>query len=379
MTGSRYKILIDLGIGGLSAGVLENYNLIKVEKMVVPLPEKLSLKEIFRKTKNPLFELIEELLKSFRKSEILFGLDAPFYGAETRIIKIKRKPFVIDKKFLDNLLKEEINALKHDASVHQKIKEEDFEPIEKEIMQSFLNGYSVTVNRIFDKKITEAELALYLSIGPRKILNEIREEIEKTQADSTVSFHTLPFIMYKNLTNKQNAIILHLGKEISEILLIEEGYIKEIVSFAKGSNFFARRLASYLNISIEEGAERLVNYLQDQLNPQYFEKIKGSIEAAFQEFGQDLQKSILMLSKEYFFPSQVLLIAPPYFFNQIKDILSQEMFKNYTILKRHFEVKLFQLDDFNHLFNIEGSAKAKMKNNPELAFLTAYSILKNGK
>src|SRR3989344_5733019 len=112
MRGPQYKIIIQLKIGEITAGVLEqkngNLDLIKIETRVNPLPEKLLLKEIWRKSKEILFKILDESLRSFKRSEIMICLDLPFYDAETRVVKIARKnPFIIEKKFADGLLNDE--------------------------------------------------------------------------------------------------------------------------------------------------------------------------------------------------------------------------------------------------------------------------------
>lgn len=378
----QYKIIIELRISSITAGVLEtkdgeNYNLIRVEKRIVVLPEKLSLKEIFRKIKKPLFELMEELLKSFRSSDVLLGLNLPFYNAETRVIKIKRKnPFIIDKKFLGNLLKEEINIFKGEIAHRQELQEQGFELMEKEIMYVLLNGYPV--KQILEKKVSEAELFLYLSIGWKSILDEIREEFERSRPNLKISFHSFPFIIYRTLNSilrkEGNFLVFKLGEEISEILLIEEGHIKEIVSFSKGVNFFARRISSMFGVSLEEGGNFLNNYFQEKLNVEYNQKIKEVVGLSSKEFEKNLKEAILLLSKEYFFPSKVLISAPSLFFPKIKEVFSQETFKNYTILRKPFELELLELKDLEPFLSIEAFSRAKIQNNLELALLSLFSI-----
>lgn len=380
MNQTQHKIIIELNIGSVAAGVLEtrdgNYSLIKVEKRVVPLPEKLSLKEIWRKARQPLFSFLQELLKSFKRSDILIGLNLPFYSAQTRIIRIKRKnQFLIDKKFIDDLLKEELDIFERENVSRGGAQANEFEILEKEIMHSLLNGYPV--KKFLGKNVFEAELSLYLSTGFKKINDEIREEVEKTRPGLNLSFRTLPLIVYKGLSfmakSRENFLFMGLGEELSEILLVSEGHIKEILSFAKGFNVFARRVAFRFNVPLEEGSDLLSNYLQGKLNPEYEQKIEEIISVSFEEFEMDLKETFTTLGKEYFLPYNVMVSAPPFLFPKIKEILSREMFKNYTVLRKSFEPELLELKFVENLLRMETGPAMKIKNNFELALLALYS------
>lgn len=371
MTQINYKIVLNLKIGEITAGVLEGLNLIKIERRIFPLPEKLLLGEIWRKSKEPLFKLLDELLHLFKRSEILICFNLPFYSAETRTIKIARKnPFLIDKKFVDSLLKEEVAIFTG---------KKDFEPIEKKIIGSLLNGYPV--KNINDKKVSEAELFLYFSAGLKNIMDELKEETEKIQPRLKISFHTSPFIIYKALNSmideKKNLLIFKLGKEISEILLIGDGRIKEMVNFAKGENFLGRRAAFRLNLSPEEGQNIVNNYLQKKLNPEYNEKIKETMENAFKEFESDLKDSIFMLGKEYFLPHYILVLSSRAFFPEIKNILENESFKDYTILKKSLEPELLDLEYAEPELGMNPEIRSKIKDDSELALLSLFAIRQN--
>lgn len=380
MRQSNYKIILDLKIGEITAGVLEGLNLIKIEKRIFPLPEKLLLEEIWRKSKEPLFKLLDELLRSFKRSEILICLNLPFYSAETRIIKIARKnPFLIEKKFIDGLLKEEIMIFERGRALRRKLQKKEFELIEKEIMGSLLNGYPV--KNISGKKVSEVELFLYFSAGQKNIIDEFKEEAEKIQPRLKISFHTSPFIIYKALNSiieeKKNLLIFKLGKEISEILLIGEGHVKEMVNFAKGENFFGRRTAFRLNLPPEEGQDIANNYLQEKLNPEYNEKIKETMENAFKEFENDLKDSALMLGKEYFLPYYVLILSSRAFFPRIKNILENESFKNYMVLKKSFEPEALDLKYAEPEPGMSPEIRSKIKDEPALALLGLFAGRQN--
>lgn len=380
MRQSNYKIVLNLKIGEIAAGVLEGLNLIKIERRIFPLPEKLLLGEIWRKSKEPLFKLLDELLHLFKRSEILICFDLPFYSAETRIIKITRKnPFLIDKKFVDGLLKEEIAIFERERALRQKLQEKDFELIEKEIVGSLLNGYPI--KNINGKKVSEAELFLYFSAGLKNIMDDLKEEAEKIQPRLKISFHSSPFIIYKTLSSmideKKNLLIFKLGKEISEILLIGDGRIKEMVNFAKGENFFGRRAAFRLNLPPEEGQNIANNYLQEKLNPEYNEKIKETMENAFKEFESDLKDSVFMLGKEYFLPYYVLVLSSRAFFPRIKNILENESFKNYTVLKKSFEPELLDFKYAEPEAGMNPEIRSKIKDDSELALLSLFATRQN--
>lgn len=380
MTQPNYKIVLDLKIGEIAAGVLDGLNLIRIERRIFPLPEKLLLREIWRKSKEPLFKLLGELLHSFKRSEIIICFNLPFYSAETRIVKIARKnPFLIEKKFIDSLLKEEVAIFERERALRQKLQEKNFELIEKEIVGSLLNGYPI--KNINGKKVSEAELFLYFSAGLKNITDDLKEEAEKIQPRLKISFHTSPFIIYKTLNpiieEKKNLLIFKLGKEISEILLIGDGRIKEMVSFAKGENFFGRRAAFRLNLSPEEGQNIVNNYLQEKLNPEYDKKIRETMENAFKEFESDLKDSVFMLGKEYFLPYYALVLSSRAFFPIIKNILKNESFKNYTVLKKSFEPEALDLKYAESELGMSPEIRSKIKDDLELALLSLFARRQN--
>ena len=234
----------------------------------VILPEA-NFSVLLKKIKRSLAEIFKEVRKSaFKIDGVFISLSSPWYFAQPKIIKLKkRENFELTGEMLDQYLKKAISGVKEELGRKFYVFKNELAVLESRLFKSLLNGYQVSDLR--NKKIKTAELFAYISVAPRDLTEEIKRLAKENLGTDAVHFHTSSFILFEKMREtfgqEENFLIVDVGEEITEAVIVKNGFIKEISSFSKGNNFIIRRIISSLKITSEEAFSYLKMYNRNEL------------------------------------------------------------------------------------------------------------------
>lgn len=318
---SKTKLLlaIDVSTSGVKAVVFwahknEKPEILKTFKSDASLLPEVSFLKLQKGIHKALGDVLKNIHESFHDkiNGVFVSLDSPWYYSQTRIIDIKHNtPFELTKEFLAKALKKEEKTIKSKSEEKFKIKGSDLSVLEKYPMRSFLNGYGV--KNIFGKKVKRAELYIYMSVVLKKLVTDVEGLIKNELGVEDVHFHTSPLIMFDMLdgvADKDSGFLLiNVGEEITDVVLVHKGYLEEVVSFPRGGNFVLRRIASVFKISPDEALSHLSMQSRKHLNKKDSEKLDEVMVKAGGEWGDLFEKALKHLHKTAPIPTNAFIFG----------------------------------------------------------------------
>lgn len=379
----KHELLFDLNLSGVSAVLLKkNGNtpeVVAVSEEKIDLPERLSLPDIYRKSKPAVIRLASASLKLFKEKGIrignvkfIFSLPFPYYLSRLQTVKVvRKKEFSVNAQFLNAILDEETLAFKKKIETAKNPGTDEIEILEKEIIFSLLNGYPV--KNFIDKRCLSMELGVFLSAAPKKIILDIEEELSRCFGNIKIFFKTRLYAAFKAAKTlfggEESFIFLNIGDETSDIFLLKDRALKESVSFAKGENFFSRRIAFDLNRPEKEGEAFLSAFNEGRLAPEISEKTEKILVPALNEWSGALKKAFSAILAENLLPAVLKANVPKTIRRSVAKILANEDLKSYTVLGRPFKTDFLDEEHLTGRLAIDPVLKSRLLKNPELALL----------
>ncbi|MDD5032582.1 MAG: hypothetical protein PHC85_00470 [Candidatus Pacebacteria bacterium] len=295
----------------------------------------------------------EQLKKSpFPKPEAaLCVFSSPWYAGQTKIIKVKREiPFKIDEKLLESLTKDEMGIFEKSWA---DTKDGNAQFLEHTPTKAVLNGYDI--KDIFGKTAKAAELHLYLSIIPGELENKIKKEILNDLKPDSIKLHSFAFAFFKVMENlidmEKGAMFVDITGDITDVIVFREHSIEEICSFPKGEKFFARRIASALNLDETDASNRLIQYQRGELDQYYGQKIKLVLESAAEEWGKSMESLFEEMSKDRLLPQNLYFCGQAVSFPEITAQFSKRNFARFTNLGMPFETQYLLPESLKYHFD----------------------------
>ncbi|MBI5045815.1 MAG: cell division FtsA domain-containing protein [Candidatus Niyogibacteria bacterium] len=301
---------------------------VKVFKSNAKFLEKGGFTELRRGIYGALDELLKRIHKesSPRKIEgVLISFSSPWYFAAPRIIEIgkQEETFELTEKLIEEKLRSEKELMKKELAQRFKVTEKDLLVLEASLMRSFLNGYGV--KDIYGKKANSASMYVYVSAVFQEMTEDIKRKIFGVFGTADVHFHTAPFILFNKIRDnfKEEAfMIVEVGEEVTDVSLVRGGVIQEIASFARGSNFLTRHVASYFKIPLEEAVSYINMYSAGHLEAKAALKTRNIIEEGLREWKNFFEQVVGGFYETSFVPEKVFIFGPSVMLKYFADAAS---------------------------------------------------------
>jgi len=236
----------------------------------------------FSKIQRSLHKTFERVIAGFKKQMpegrkkpdlVLIMFSSPYYVSQTKIIKLpKLKPFKITDKFLENLIADEIMSFKK--------RWQGTEVIEAE---------KIRVD--FDN----SEISFYMSLGIKSIQDKLQECILHSFGETKMRFQSFPFVAFNALKTvmdiSEDLLLVDVGGETTDLILIRNGILEETISFPLGENFLIRKIAAAFRLSLEESFFLLRQYIRGDLHADTHKKVREIVENATAKWCQFFEDS----------------------------------------------------------------------------------------
>lgn len=306
------------------------------------LPET-TLTALWRKTRERIRPLVDGLLlqESF-VDEAVAVFSSPWYFSEVRrIFKEENEPIFLSQELIDEILTKEMESFKAMSLSGFNLQEEDIVVLPAEIIQAELNGYPIKnpKRNILGKKAKTVEIVLFLAAVFGDAAGYIQEVFQQKRA-GRFSMQSSPYIFYKVLTEagEDNQLIVNIEGEITEIAVIKNGSLPDAVSFGRGFNFAARRLADIFNIDPAEAMAMIKSYGEKKLEPAAGERLKKVLGDAALEWQRLFEDAIRHLALSGPLPDKIFMIGDGAELEEFRQAAADKIFSRYTILGRPFTV-----------------------------------------
>ena len=328
----------------------------------VRFPVSFSLEIEFKKFERTLHKTFERVIGHLKKKMpqagkkpdlALLVFSSPYYVAQSKIIRAKKeRPFEITDDFIKKTVDEGVESFKKkwQAGHSEQKTDNNIEIIEREIMAFRLNGYPVL--RPIGKHCHDFEVAFYVSAGIKNICDKLKECVFHSFGETPVRFQTFPFVAFSSLKDildiRKGLLLVDIGGETTDLVLIKNNILEETMSFPLGENFLIRRIAGAFHFPAEESSALLSQYSAGKLHSQTAEKLGKIIGDAGQEWcelfkkaGEESPDFVLVLQNRLLIGGKAALALKDFIICAESQPLAMhfllpEAFKNHFIFKKSF-------------------------------------------
>lgn len=356
-TDPNTELFLDIGSGSVSAALVyfpdakeknKKPTVLVFATNKIPVSEDVSFDTFFSGMRKALEASLIEVLKQKKHvpRQVRCFLASPWYVSKTRsLIYQKNTEFMVTEKLVSELFEKEIADCTNEELKRYKDAGDDARIIEKRTTSISLNGYPI--ENPIGKKTNSLEMTLFLSISPELILHTIESIIKRHISPRSIHFH--PFILSAYMVARevilsvQDFIMIDVGGEVTDMLLIRGGNISGTVSFPFGNHFLYRRIASEFVISIEDARTMFSLLVDGTLEADRKTRLEKVLSSAHTGWMEAFQNALSKINKERVVPETIILIAPGIFGTWIREAIQTEDFHRYTLSDATF--KIYNLDE----------------------------------
>lgn len=247
--------LVEIGTGCISATLTRldtkgPPHILSYARVELPLRANRTPKEIIADILKELPEVVRGLQKKAalytedahvvpqRIEQLAVILSAPWSDVRLRTLRLSRtEPFLMHEKVVERMLSDEIRAAAKNGAPSNIL-------IERTVVGIVLNGYPVQM--LPRTKVTSAEVSLLTSYAEPEFLSKVTSVLEEAAPGIPRTFHSSTFASYLGLASafptEESALFVHVGGEITEVVVIKEGMLQSVGSFPQGYNLVLRTL-----------------------------------------------------------------------------------------------------------------------------------------
>jgi len=283
-------------------------------------------------------------------------LSSPWHISQTRTISLKKNtPFTFNTKLADSLIQNEVALIKEEYTKKYAHIDNALRMIDLKNIKITLNGYEV--DKPLDKKTTELEMTVFISLGEEQVCKKIEQTIAKyfipkgTRGEIKFSTFTMAaFTVVRDLyAHQDNFLLINVGGEITDITMIKSNSLRESTSFPLGINFMIRTIASQMNCTLSE-AKSLISLFKDghaALSPQ--NTLEPAIMKMKSEWLTNFQTSLANLSNDISIPAFVYITVDKDLADFFSEIIKTEQFNQYTLTESKFQIIFLNVDNLHDL------------------------------
>jgi len=250
--------------------------------------------------------------KKKKFDKIIISFSSPWFISKTKNIHLEKdKEFIISKTFLEGIMTQEVEVLKNE--LHEQNPEETFEVIERSIVHSKINGY--TLDDAIGKNTKSFDASLYMSVVSDNFIEKILESLYKFThvTHNNVLINTFPLISFSVIrdlfTKEQNFILMDVTSEVTDITLVKGDIIIDTVSIPSGRNFIIRQISNNFNVSTEIAESTLRLFLSKKLEEATSNQMSELMISIEKEWSIHIEKALTELAPDLNLPSTVFLTA----------------------------------------------------------------------
>lgn len=340
--GQHFVIVFDIGsgsIGGSFVSIDEGRTpeIIFATRRDIPFQEKLNFPrflELMIKTLEEMFTTMQKSGGGVTITQAFCVLASPWYASQTRLVHYNQpEPFVVTEKGLHKLIQKEIDLFRDSKLfVRSKVGGTMPEIMESKNIQMKLNGYEV--RNPFGKRVTELEIALYISMIPANIYKSINESIVKFWHVPNVHFASFSFVAFDLVrdifADESSFLFMDISGEVTDISLAKDNVLLESISFPAGKNIFIRALIEEMKTTPAVAVSELNLYLEGKSTKEHAKQIEAALAAASKEWLTYFEDALTQLSLEFPIPKTIFYTTDNNVIQWFEKVIEQADFSKFS-------------------------------------------------
>ena len=328
---NEVSLMVDIGNGSIG-GAFVLFSKKEVPRLLysLRLPFKVSDRpdsdRLFKGMGTLLDELLSTMIKKGFNSDYLQGnkrkiesalvtFSSPWFMSKTKHINLaKDKPFIVSRAFMDDITEKEEQIFEKELlKDNNDLKDNSFEVIEKSVIHTKINGY--TLLDIIGKKTKLLDAFLCMSIVEKSIKNKVDDLILKYThiPKEKIFMHSFPLVSFVTIRDifhdTSNFIIMDITGEVTDLTLVLDDIITKTVSFPSGKNFVIRQISKAFKVPSEIAISTLHAYTAEKTNDFIHKQMQAVFTDIEKEWSIYLEESLAELSPNMVFPSNLYITS----------------------------------------------------------------------
>lgn len=302
-----------------------------------------TLKEHLGATTNTLSQCITTLMREnpCAIKEVYCFLASPWYTATLIPISYTQpQPFTVNERLLQSLQTKESQQFLTQTNQLYERDGTNAELLDQSVTTLFLNGY--TTESPIGKQATLLETSLYVSAMPTMVRHAVTELVSNLTHTSRITFH--PFmraaytVVRDTLLTVPDFLLLDVGADVTEMLLVKKGVMVGSGSFPYGKHFLYTRIQHALSISYDEAASLLSLYLGNALEEGKRATLERTLSQLETEWVRVFQEALEHAKHEPGMAPAIVLAGHAATLPWFERALRSEDFHRYTLATDHFTI-----------------------------------------
>lgn len=321
-------LILDIGSGSVASGIVilskkSQPKVVYTSRFPITITEKPKAEKLFSMILDSMNDALAQALhesKMFytkgavkKVSHVSCVVTSPWHISQTKVLVVEKPtPFLLSKKYIDDLVRSESGTVKEAASPFIDLfKKGSLVVIEEKILQTKLNGYS-TANP-YGKTVKTLELSLFASRVPAEVLHSIEDLVHKYFPHLPITFHTSPLVSSSVINDvffhENNFLLVDVTAEVTDLTLVRGGVATETASFPVGRNTLVRALMENAGINSEIALSFLSLYSNDKADLDLKSQVKAVVDSVSLEWKTQLNSVSDSFSKQTLLPGKVFIMA----------------------------------------------------------------------
>lgn len=380
--------VIDVGSSSVGGAIVhipaqdskEKATILSSARVEMSLGDRINFERFTKSMYGALDEVLATLQKAEKKSvnSVVCSLASPWYLSHTRHEHIEYdKPFAFSSTILNKTLQDYRERLekKYDGSEsHQDSDSPEGAGVVTEVqaVSVKLNGYETS--RPYGVSAKRADIALYASVSQRSMIEALEKKMTHALRPKKVLFHSFPLVVFAVLrdvvSDKRDFLLLDVSGEVTDVALIKQGVIEEIVSFPFGKNFLFRRLASTFGVPPEQAITLFNLQQKGKADQSAAKKIIEVLDQAGVDWTNEFSKAMRSFTSGIALPHHVFFTADSDVGEWFAKCIAKEEWGQFTIADQQFDVRLIEQTILNEFVGYT----PKLPHDVFLALLAAFVL-----
>ncbi len=294
-------------------------------------------------------------LKNKKISHVMVSLSSPWLILKTKNLHLSQDHlFIITKKFINDIANKEENLFKKELSeIYSNNDSEGFSTIEKSVIHTKINGY--TVENILGKKTKNFDVSILLSAVSTEIEEKITNVIFKEThiPKENLIIHSFPMVLFStardNILIDPNFMLVNVDSETTDVTLIENHTMVSTVYFPFGKNTIVRYLARFFKVSPKIAESQLMMYFSNKIDDTGIKSIQSLLEKLEKRWAIYFGNALLDVSPKMVWPKKILIMADEYISQIFIDFLKLQKDDVTSNFRKHADIKLVGEDNLSNL------------------------------
>lgn len=314
--------------------------------------------------------------KHLKVADVLYVLKSPWCVSRAKTLSITQKePIQITEDVIGGLVQHEDELDERHkenpekAHAHFHAASERFEWL---LISSSLNGYKT--NSPIGKETREASFSFFESRAPRALLRKIVDSVSHFVHPRRERFHSYALASFSVLRelfpDTNDFLIINIDGEITEVLVVKNGILLEVLTFPCGYNQLIRALCDKIGCSPAASSGLLALAGERRLNASKGQKVISILDSFRDIWFSSLARTLYHFSGETFLPPFIYMTADDDCTETFADFIrsaGEDMFKIWSTVPT---VKTLSGEILRAGFTIDAFASAS---DPFLTLESAYA------